>query len=242
MRAVMVLLFPFFLAGCPAESPPSPAPEPSIPAVAAPVPSPGTQEATAFEGVWTTRDNQDGAFEILIFPNGQALTNWSGGIDGAKGQRGFWRRDGNRLLAVYEDGWTDVLEPDATGFVHKGFSPGTSLGGRPTNSAPAQKFADPAAAFVGVWRMNREPDGSYQYIALFADGRARSTVDGGTDGRWELVEDGVRCTWPKDGWVDRITRGPEGWKKRSWVGAESDLPADVSPVVRVGVDKFSLTP
>jgi hypothetical protein len=179
---------------------------------------------------------------MVIFPNGQAVTNWSKGIEGAKGERGFWRREGARLIAVYEDGWTDVLEPDGEGFVHKGFSPQTQIGGPPTNSAKAERVPSPAATYAGVWRLNREPGGTYQYVALFSHGRALSTVNGGTPGTWEATPAGVRCTWPKDGWVDLIEHGPQGWQKRSWVGPETETPADESPVVRVGEEKFSVTP
>jgi len=42
--------------------------------------------------------------------------------------------------------------------------------------------------------------------------------------------------------VDLIEHGAEGWQKRSWVGAETATPADISPVVRVGEEKFSVTP
>ena len=179
---------------------------------------------------------------MILFPNGQAVTTWSKGVGGARGERGFWRRENNRLIAIYEDGWTDVLEPAGDEFRHKGFSPETPIGNSPTNSAPATRVDGPAATFTGIWRMNREPDGSYQYVSLFSNGRALSTVNGGTEGAWEATEKGARCTWPKDGWVDLIEHGPQGWQKRSWVGPESETPADISPVLRVGEEKFAITP
>jgi hypothetical protein len=268
MRYLSVLLLSLAVFGCQAEVPPSqpesqpepqaestptvqdaptePSPTPSAPpdAPAADVPErPGAiASAPSFEGVWSTRDDQGEAFDMVIFPNGQAVTNWSKGLGGAKGERGFWRKDGTRLIAIYEDGWTDVLEPADGGYVHKGFAPGTSLDAPPTNSAPAQRISGAAAGYAGVWRMNREPDGTYQYVALFSGGRAFSTVNGGSEGKWEITDKGARCTWPRDGWVDQIEHGPNGWQKRSWVGSESEMPADVSPVVRVGEEKFAITP
>lgn len=238
MRTLSTLLLLLSFVGCPAKETSSP--EESTPA--AQPPAAPAINSTPFEGVWTTKDEQGDVFDMVIFPNGQAITNWSKGLGGAKGERGFWRMDGKRLIAIYEDGWTDVLEPDTAGFLHKGFSPQTQIGGDPTNSAAAAKTSGPASAYTGVWRMNREPDGSYQYVALFSGGRALSTVNGGTEGTWEATEKGARCTWPKDGWVDLIEPGPDGWQKRSWVGAESATPADVSSVVRVGEEKFSVTP
>jgi hypothetical protein len=221
---------------------PTPASEPA----ATPAENPERQgfvtPAPSFEGVWTTRDDQGDTFDMVIFPNGQAVTNWSKGLGGAKGERGFWRRDGARLIAIYEDGWTDILEPAEGGYLHKGFAPGTSLDAAPTNSARVEPVSGPAAAYVGVWRLNQEPDGTYQYVALFSSGRAFSTVNGGTEGKWEATEKGALCTWPRDGWMDLIEHGPNGWQKRSWVGSETETPADVSPVVRVGEDRFSLIP
>jgi hypothetical protein len=247
MRILSVLLFPLAILGCPAQDSPPPSDSPA-PAVATPAPSASAvsistpQDETNFSGVWATKDDQGDVFDMVIFPNGQAVTNWSKGLGGAKGERGFWRRDGARLVALYEDGWTDILEPQEGGYLHKGFSPNSQIGGSPTNSATAEKVSGPAAAFAGVWRLNQEPGGTYQYVALFSNGRAFSTVNGGTEGTWEATEKGARCTWPKDGWVDLIEHGAEGWQKRSWVGAESETPADVSPVVRVGEEKFSMTP
>lgn len=253
MRILPVLLLPLIFGGCPAkisppesESAPAPSPAPTAPAApAAPtVPSPTPQPPTDrdFTGVWTTRDDQGEAFEMVIFPNGQAVTNWSKGLGGAKGERGFWRKEGARLIAIYEDGWTDVLEPADDGFTHSGYSPETPIGGTPTNSAPAEKVSGPTAPYVGIWRLNREPGGTYQYVALYASGRAFSTVNGGTEGTWEVTEKGGKCTWPRDSWVDLIEHGPSGWQKRSWVGAESETPADISQVLRVGEEKFSITP
>jgi hypothetical protein len=240
MRILSALFLPIFVIGCPAQDSAPKATQPK--AEVSPVQASPEAPAVSFEGIWATKDDQDEAFDMVIFPNGQAVTTWSKGIDGARGERGFWRRENNRLVAVYHDGWTDVLEPAADGFLHKGFSPETQIAGPPTNSAPAVKISAPAANYAGVWRMNREPDGSYQYVALFSGGRAVSTVNGGTEGKWEATDKGARCVWPKDGWVDLIEHGEQGWQKRSWVGSETETPADVSPVLRVGEEKFTITP
>ncbi len=240
MRILSALFLPFFVIGCPAQDS---APAPGEPKTASSPAQPLEVEgAISFEGIWATKDEQGEAFDMVIFPNGQAVTTWAKGVEGARGERGFWRKEGNRLVALYDDGWTDVLEPAAEGFLHKGFPPGTHIGGPPANSAPAVKIAAPAANYAGIWRMNREPDGSYQYVALFSGGRALSTVNGGAEGKWEATEKGARCAWPKDGWVDLIEHGPQGWQKRSWVGSETETPADVSPVMRVGEEKFLITP
>lgn len=240
MRILTALLLPLFVLGCPAQDS-APAPGQPKPG-ASPVQAQAPDDTVSFEGIWATKDEQGEPFDLVIFPNGQAVTTWSKGVEGARGERGFWRKENNRLVAVYADGWTDVLDPSPDGFVHKGFSPETQIGGLPTNSAPAVKITAPAANYAGIWRLNREPDGSYQYVALFSAGRALSTVNGGTEGKWEATEKGARCVWPKDGWVDLIEHSPQGWQKRSWVGSETETPADISPVLRVGEEKFTVTP
>lgn len=242
MRILPALAIVLLFTGCPSEKPNI---VPAQVEVVSPQPAetePPPAADTDFIGAWSTKDDAGDDFDMIIFPNGQAVTTWCKGIGGAKGERGFWRKDNNRLVAIYEDGWTDVLEPTADGFVHKGFSPETQIGGPPTNSAKAVKVSGPAATYAGIWRFNKEPDGNYQYVALFSGGRALSTVNGGTGGTWEATEKGARCTWPKDGWVDLIEHAGEGWQKRSWVGPETATPVDVSPVLRVGEAKFSVTP
>ena len=96
-------------------------------------------------------------------------------------------------------------------------------------------------ALVGVWRLNNEPDGSHLYIALQSNGRAVSTINGTTEGKWKANENGALCEWP-DGWVDQIERGSGGWQKRSWIGSESSAPADLSLATRVGETRFSVEP
>jgi hypothetical protein len=193
---------------------------------------------TNIEGVWTTTDTQGRNFDLVVFPNGQAVTNRNGH---ALGERGFWRTEGNRFIAFFEDGWTHILEGGRGHLVYWGAEPGASLDTSPAASTAATRVDDTLAPFVGIWRMNKEPDGSYLYLALQSNGQALSTINGGTEGQWELTPKGALCTWP-DGWVDLIERIPGGWQKRSWVGAESDAPADLSKAIRVGEARFEITP
>lgn len=247
MRILLVLLTTVLLAGCPAPTTPSGTPSTTPPTTpSTPVKKASNTPATpldSFLGIWTTQDEQGQIFDIVIFPNGQSITNWTKGLGGAKGERGFWRHEANRLISVYHDGWTDILEDQGNSFYHNGFSPDTSLSAPPTNHAPAQKLPpnDPKSPFIGIWRLNKEPDGNYLYLALQSSGRAFSTINGGTEGKWEVTDKGAVCTWP-DGWVDQITRGPEGWQRRSWVGSDSTAPADLSEATRVGEATFQIEP
>lgn len=245
MRIVLSFLAGFLLTGCPQRQNPSLAPlspsSPDTPSFHSDKQAP-SKAIDSFEGTWTTKDEQGQVFDIVIFPNGQVVTNWTKGADGVKGERGFWRREGDRLIAFYQDGWTDTLMASKDGFEHQGYSPQTPLSSSPTNRAPAQRLLEgDKGAYVGVWRLNQEPDGSYLYLALQSNGRAVSTINGGTEGQWELTERGAVCTWP-DGWIDVISRSPNGWQRRSWIGSETNAPADVSDATRVGESSFAIVP
>ena len=195
----------------------------------------------SYEGIWTTADAQGQGFDIVIFPNGQAVTNWAKGPEGARGERGYWRQDEQRLTAVYSDGSTDIIEPDESGFRHRRYSAGSPLDSHPMAQSEAKRAEGSQSALVGVWRLNKEPDGSHLYIALQSNGRAISTINGGTEGKWRANERGALCEWP-DGWIDQIERGTAGWQKRSWIGSESSAPADLSLATRVGEARFSVEP
>jgi hypothetical protein len=192
-------------------------------------------------GTWTTTDIQGRPFDVVIFQNGQAVTNWTKGPSGARGERGYWRYDQERLTVVYSDGCTDVIEPAQEGFYHRRFPAGSPLNAKSILRAEVRRLENGREGLVGVWRLNKEPDGSHLYISLQSNGSAVSTINGATEGKWKANEKGALCEWP-DGWVDQIERGGGGWLKRSWIGSEAGAPADLSPATRVGEARFSVEP
>lgn len=266
---IFVLAASLFISGCHAEaevdwpSPtPSPTPIPSTPTLS-PSPAPSTlaptpaatsepsqppgespsprPEKISYEGTWTTTDAQGQIFDIVIFQSGQAVSNWTKGPTGARGERGYWRSDEHRLTIVYSDGCTDTLEPTGNGFLHRRYSAGSPLNAKPIAESEARRTESSQQALIGVWRLNKEPDGSHLYIALQSNGNAVSTINGVTAGKWTANQKGALCEWP-DGWVDQIERGSGGWQKRSWIGSEISAPADLSPATRVGETRFSVEP
>jgi hypothetical protein len=220
----------------------SPSPSHS-PAAASPPPGRATaeKEKISYHGVWTLTDAQGQSFDMVIFPNGQVVTNWAKGSEGARGERGYWRQDHERFTAIYSDGATDIIEWDESGFRHRRYAAGSPLDSQPAAQGEAQRVEGNQSAMLGVWRLNKEPDGSHLYIAIQSGGRAISTINGATEGKWTANERGVLCEWP-DGWVDQIERGAAGWQKRSWIGPESSAPADLSLATRVGETRFSVEP
>ena len=241
--AAFLLLFAVFATGCSKPVPPAPPTEqrPSAKAEATPAPSKIPVVRISYAGTWAVTDDQGQVFDIAVFPNGQAVSNWTKGPAGARGERGFWRVENNRLLVFFQDGWTDVISGADGLFEHQGFEPGTALDGAPKNQSVAKRLE--GSGFVGVWCLNKEPDGSYLYVALQSSGRAFSTIGGGTEGTWEATKDGALCKWP-DGWNDLIFASQSGFQKRSWVGpaGQETTPPDISPAVRVGEAGFSITP
>ena len=238
-----LLLAALLLSGCPRPAPPDSAPPSQTPAEEkqAPAPPAVAVDPAAFAGTWATADEQGQEFEIVVFPDGQAVSTWVKGPSGVRGERGFWRTDGGRLIVFFQDGWTDVIAAQGETFLHRGFEPGADLTGKWKNEAPARKLE--GDSFAGVWQLNKEPDGEYLYITLQSSGRAFSTISGGTEGKWEQTKDGALCTWP-DGWNDLIYPSSDGYQKRSWVGTaeQNATPPDISPAVRVGSGKFSISP
>lgn len=256
VRSSLALLLCLSLTACPAKKAgdaptPSPAPEPSATPAQSPVSTPAPvavikdsglkSDATEFIGAWSTIDEQGQLFDLLIFPDGQVVTTWTKGKHGARGELGFWRLENNRILMFLEDGWTDSLEKTVEGIVHHGYPPGSSLDKPPATTEPAQRLSADIAGTVGVWRLNKEPDGDYQYLAIQSNGRAFSSVNGGTEGTWKQKGKTIECRWP-DGWTDILEATPEGFQKRSFIGANQDPPADVSPAARIGEKPFAIEP
>lgn len=240
LGAVFLLL----LAGCSKPPSPPPLPErqqenplPSPTPASTPLPQKKPDAKIICTGIWTAADAQGRLFDIVIFPNGQAVSTWTEGPSGAQGEQGYWKEDDNRLLVFFNDGWSDVISPSDTGFVHKGFAPGSPPDGPPTNTSPANRLDSDHC--TGVWRLNKEPDGTWLYVTLQSSGRAFSTIGGGTEGRWEQTKEGVLCKWP-DGWNDLIYPSNGGFEKRSWVGSDEKgaNPPDISPALHVGEAPF----
>jgi hypothetical protein len=229
---------------------PNPAPPLSAPSPAASPPTVETQRATpqavgerkiSYEGTWTVTDARGPVFDIIVFKNGQAVTNWVKGPAGARGERGYWRSDQQRLTIVYTNGCTDIIQPAEDKFSYCRYEAGAALEAMPIVQAEARRLENSQLALIGVWRLNQEPDGSHLYIALQSNGRAFSTINGTTSGKWKANENGALCEWP-DGWIDQIERSTGGWQKRSWVGSDTGAPADLSPATRVGETRFSIEP
>lgn len=239
-RSVFLVACLALLVGCPAPKPAEPMrPHAVEPRTLATESRPDLPQAD-FLGAWTMNDDQGQSFDIVLFPNRQAVSTWTKGSSGAQGERGLWRSGPEGVTIFFHDGWTDRILLREGRFIHQGFSPERPLDGNPSNESPATRIEGDRSGFVGVWRLNKEPDGNFLYATLQSSGRAFSNING--EGTWKVTPEGALCTWA-DGWNDLIFRTGEGFRKRAWVGIEeSTTPPDLSEAVRVGESRFLVSP
>lgn len=202
--------------------------QPAAEATPAPVEPP-----PSFIGVWQVADSEGDAFNLCVFEDGRVVTNWAKGPNGAKGERGLWRIQGKALLAFYGNGWSDRLSPDGAAYRNEGFAPGTPLSNPPTNHCLATRVQGPMAEFSGVWRLNREPDGSYLYVSLQSNGLAASSIKENGRGKWEIVDDAARVVW-EDGWMDVISQKGRGYVKKGWAPGAKEEPTEEAEALKVG--------
>lgn len=235
-----LLLSSLLLVSCKLE-PPQQAEEPGHPT---PEPTPELLTAEAFTGTWETRDGTGRLFNLVLLEDGRAISNWPDTDSGAAGERALWRVADREAVIFTTAGWTSRLHPAEEGFLYLGYPEGGNLGGIPINQNPARRLDGPASEFIGVWRLNEEPQLGWLYVSIFSDGTAVSSIETNGEGRWELTDDGIRIRWA-DGWTDAIVRVEEGYRKRSWPpGADLtvDKPADAGPALNVANTPWRIAP
>lgn len=185
-----------------------------------------------FVGTWTLTDSEDEPFDVVISPNGTAITNWTKGDAGARGESGLWKAAKDRITINYGDGWSDIIVRTRHGYRKISFGPGESREGKPTNSGPATRVEGPRLPFVGVWKgtgaLNHEPF----FIALKSDGTARKTLAPDAEGLWNVVNGQVTIRW-NDGWLSILERTKGGVAEAAW---SPDTPFNQQPT---GVAKIT---
>jgi hypothetical protein len=115
----------------------------------------------SYEGAWTVTDARGPVFDVIVFKNGQAVTNWVKGPAGARGERGYWRSDQQRLMIVYTNGCTEIIQAAEGKFSYWRYEAGAALDATPIVHAEARRLENSQLALIGVWRLNQEPDGSH---------------------------------------------------------------------------------
>jgi hypothetical protein len=184
------------------------------------VKEPGPETAQDVLGVWAAVDHDGDLFDIVIYPNGTAVTNWSKGPDGAKGQMGKWKATAEGIDISYPDGWKDKFKRSGTGFMQEGYAPGARKEAIPMNTCRPIRVTEPRARYVGVWETPDRDSGKPLYIAVFSDGTAKKTNPRNAKGLWSVQYGNAWFTW-EDGWHNRIVRTETKFVDQVWRPTET---------------------
>lgn len=171
--------------------------------------------ANEYVGTWSAKDTEGDLFDIVIFADGTAITNWSKGESGAKGEFGRWKLAQNTISIQYDDGWCDVISKKGSGYYKKSYGPGVPTDAKPTNQGPAKRVKGKIAPFVGVWETTAAEIDVPFFMALKSDGTAAKSIDPKSKGKWKIINGCAVSTW-SDGWTDRICIGKDGATNEAW--------------------------
>ncbi|MCE9619864.1 MAG: hypothetical protein K8R92_08140 [Planctomycetes bacterium] len=189
------------------------------------------------EGTWALTDSQNALFNVNLLEDGLAISTWSKGPDGAKGERGTWKIEDGVLVMNWTDGWMDVIQLGQIGFEKYSYAPRASRQGIPTSFGQAIKVLDGSSPWVGVWR-TRSADPNYQskpfYIVLQSNGSAVKSIDAINTGCWQLQQGGIAIYF-SDGWFMMVKRDGDAVESRSWAPGASRTgpPTGSAPMAQV---------
>ncbi len=191
-------------------------------ACASPSPKSGTiaTEITrdVAEGTWALTDSENGLFDVNLFNDGAAISNWCKGVDGAKGEQGTWKIEDGVLVLNWSDGSLDVIQLGQIGFEKYSYAPRVNRQGPPTSFGQAVKVLTYAAQWAGVWK-TRSADPNLKklefYICLQSNGAAMKSIDAINTGWWQKQQGGI-AVYFSDGWYMLIEREGDSVKAKSW--------------------------
>lgn len=173
-------------------------------------------------GVWTLADDENAAFDVRLSPKGSAVSNWSKGSVGARGEQGKWTIVDGAIVIDYDDGWRDVVFRNASGsFRKRSYSPDMPRDGPARAESSAIRAAKPLSDWVGVYEVaaTGSRTGAGFFIAIQSTGLAWNTADAGHMGSWWLAGDALRIRWA-NGCLDEFRPAAAGaFDVRTWRGS-----------------------
>lgn len=200
---------------------------------AIPGPMESMTQGMDYLGTWALNDTENQLFNIVVRPDRTVVSNWSKGSRGAEGERGAWKRTGNRLIISYKDGWTDILSPSRYGIARQSYSPGTALDDSPSSFGSAVRVEDPLAHFCGVFQVGE----AGEFVSLLSSGLAyrsgavSNRIGAGVDltpGTWMLGDNSAVVSW-SDQLVQSVS-----WQRGVYVleseSAEASPPSMLLPI------------
>jgi hypothetical protein len=213
--------------------PPSPR---SGPALGSPVTA-GAISRTEAVGTWSLTDSENELFNVMLQPDGAAVSTWWKGDEGAKGERGRWMIENGVLVVRWTDGWIDAVRRGHSGYEKYSYGPGVPANSTPTSFGQAVKVEGPAQRYTGVWTIPGALPGSrYElFVALRSDGSAVKSIDGVRAGTWQVEGESCRIVWA-DGWSSVIEPTEDGsFFSKSWKPGTStdEMPTGSGPATRI---------
>jgi hypothetical protein len=213
--------------------PPSPR---SGPALGSPVTAGAISRSEAV-GTWSLTDSENELFNVMLQPDGAAVSTWWKGDDGAKGERGRWMIENGVLVVRWTDGWIDAVRRGHSGYEKYSYGPGVPANSTPTSFGQAVKVEGPAQRYTGVWTVpGAQPGSRYElFMALRSDGSAMKSIDEVRAGTWQVEGESCRVVWA-DGWSSLIEPTEDGsFFSKSWKpGTAPDaMPTGSGPAARI---------
>jgi len=169
-------------------------------------------------GLWTLCDDENAAFDVRLSASGSAISNWSKGSVGARGEWGRWVIIDGSVVIDYDDGWRDIVFRNDRGWLRKkSYSPDMARDGPARSESSAVRTAGGLAAWVGVYEVAAAGSrtGTAAFVAIQSTGLAWNTADPGHIGSWWMAGDALRVRWA-NGWIDEFRQGALGFELRSW--------------------------
>ena len=188
---------------------------------------------------WTLTDSENTTFDVRLSPGGKAISNWSKGPNGARGESGRWTIASGDIVIEYDDGWCDRIVGRADGTFGKiSFAPGEPRDGVATNFGQAVRTPAAFAQWIGVYELPQAESrlGRPFFVAIQSSHAAWKSIDDVRVGSWWVSGSGwLRIRWA-NGWFDEFRPVFTGYEVRSWKpGTEIDAKGDpVGPATNVG--------
>jgi len=147
--------------------------------------------ADEFIGAWAVKDDDGEVFNIIIMPEGKAITNFTKGESGVRGEFGEWVLEDDHIRLHYDSGWKDILAQSEDGYLKLGYAPGITLNDQPSNEDKAEKITGPVVPFLGVWyRKASLKEKKPWFLALRSDRSAQRSDNPEATGQWEIHNNG----------------------------------------------------
>ncbi|MEM1059766.1 MAG: hypothetical protein AAGK14_11005 [Verrucomicrobiota bacterium] len=161
--------------------------------------------STEFVGTWAVQDDDGKIFNIVVFPDGRAITNFTKGVSGTRGEFGEWSAEDGTIRLHYDSGWKDVLlRQDDGSYLKLGYAPGITLNDQPSNEDKAEKVTGPAEAYTGVWYRAAAPKGQPWFLVLRSDNSAERSDAPDVAGKWHVSAPGQAEVRWEDGLVTAL--------------------------------------